>query len=58
MRTAQKVRDILEPVRDAVLRRVFGGKFGSYVDRINHADGVEDSLEAEARRRLPARLHR
>lgn len=44
---AQKVRDILEPVRDAVLRRVFGGKFGSYVDRINHADGVEDSLEAE-----------
>lgn len=42
---AQKVRDILEPVRDAVLRRVFGGKFGSYVDRINHAEGVEDSLE-------------
>ena len=43
---AQKVRDILEPVRDAVLRRIFGGKFGAYVDRINHADGVvEDGLE-------------
>lgn len=42
---AQKVRDILEPVRDAVLRRVFGGKFGSYVDRINHTEGVETGPE-------------
>lgn len=44
---AQKVRDMCEPVRDAVLRRVFGGAFGSYADRINYNDSPDDVLRSE-----------
>lgn len=44
---AQMVRDILEPVRDSILRRIIGGNFGSFFNRINHNEALSGSWSHE-----------